>query len=161
MVTDLDRHCGDLGMHWYRDGDTCLCGQVPVDIFFAANCDCGVQDLHLAHEAAIHSPKCAFVRWAERRNAWVQDHPEAHLKSVEVKKSVYYKDWYNGRIPHQHMLSIWLDEVKNEWLVKRGTDKTIRYKKGNISFTDLLAILSRERQRDEREFEALVGKHTN
>ena len=59
--------CGHLNMHWYHDGDTCTCGQVPADIFFSANCTCGQSQ----KKYPIHASDCAFVRWVDKRNKFV------------------------------------------------------------------------------------------
>ena len=75
--------CGDRNMHWYSDGDTCICGQVPVEIFFAAACTCG--QYKMSHP--IHKPDCEYALWAGRHNKWIAEHPEVippMVKSIPV-----------------------------------------------------------------------------
>jgi len=65
----MREECGYLGMHWYKDGDTCVCGQVPVDIFFAAPCTCG------AHRYLMHAPDCEYLAWRRKEAQWRKEHP--------------------------------------------------------------------------------------
>ena len=63
--------CGDHGMHWYHDGDTCMCGQIPKDIFFAEQCSCGAY----RYRKPVHDPDCSQIQWAKKRNQWISEHP--------------------------------------------------------------------------------------
>lgn len=65
------KRCGDNNRHWYFEGDTCICGQVPQGIFFAANCTCGAR----RYIYPVHKPDCAYVLWCKKRNLWIQQHP--------------------------------------------------------------------------------------
>ncbi len=65
-------HCGDEGMHWYGEGETCACGQIPREIFFAGACTCGASRF----KKPVHRADCAAVAWMEKRNAWIDAHPE-------------------------------------------------------------------------------------
>ena len=80
--------CGDRNMHWYHPGNsakTCMCGQIPHDIFFATACDCGQYQM----KRPVHYPDCAQVAWAKKHNEWVRKHPEVDplipLSSIKVR----------------------------------------------------------------------------
>lgn len=91
----MGEKCGDLNMHWYQDGPTCVCGQVPEDIFFAATCNCGAS--RSGRRKPIHSPDCNYIAWAEKRNKWIDEHPtQPPLNRVSAKASEHYKDWNSG-----------------------------------------------------------------
>jgi hypothetical protein len=66
-------HCGDYGRHYYNGKikpESCLCGQIPVDIFFASGCDCGAcRELH-----PVHQPGCKQIVWMEKRNKFIREH---------------------------------------------------------------------------------------
>lgn len=66
--------CGDHGMHWYHDGETCVCGQIPKEIFFAASCSCGAY----RYLKPIHDPDCTQVEWGKKRNQWITEHPDTN-----------------------------------------------------------------------------------
>lgn len=67
--------CGAGGSHWFKEGATCQCGQIPHDIFFAENCDCGAPRHTVGHRAKpVHLPTCAWVKWGQKRNAFITDH---------------------------------------------------------------------------------------
>ena len=76
MTENAIKHkCGDLNMHWYAPGaesNTCVCGQVPCEMFFSFPCDCGQSQ----YRHPVHNPDCAHVKWAERLNQWIKEHPE-------------------------------------------------------------------------------------
>ncbi len=82
--------CGNLNMHWYQDGDTCVCGQIPQEMFFATSCSCGIGVVR----TPVHSPDCAYVAWANKRNYWVAENTtEPELSLMHVRSSEYYRDW--------------------------------------------------------------------
>ena len=64
--------CGHHNMHWYQDGDSCQCGQIPKEIFFSAGCSCGA----CRDKKPIHEPDCSQIQWAEKRNHWISEHPD-------------------------------------------------------------------------------------
>ena len=75
------RTCGDLDRHWYRVGQgahSCMCGQVPEDIFFAADCTCGKR-------FQVHDRECAWAIRAKRRNQWIDDHPGLSPKLHKIE----------------------------------------------------------------------------
>ena len=78
-----ENKCGNQDTHWYSSGDTCICGQVPVDIFFASSCTCGGYRLR----KPIHKLNCGYVDWVAKHNRWIQEHPEVNppLKPASVK----------------------------------------------------------------------------
>lgn len=84
--------CGDRNMHWYQDGDACVCGQVPSDIFFAASCDCG--EYQMRHP--MHNPECAYVAWAKKRNEWIANHPEVEPR-LNSSSPVVDRFWHKRR----------------------------------------------------------------
>ena len=87
--------CGDLNMHWYQDGNSCACGQIPEDVFFASNCSCGATKT--TQLSPMHSPDCPYVAWAENRNAWImKNDTEPELGTTIVRASKYYQDWNTG-----------------------------------------------------------------
>lgn len=71
-----DYKCGDLGLHFYKDGPTCLCGQIPEIIFFAKNCTCGEG----RNRHPVHKPDCVYVEWGRQRNLWIDEHPNTDPK---------------------------------------------------------------------------------
>lgn len=84
--------CGDLNMHFYKDGDTCICGQIPKEIFFSRVCDCGAS--RSGARKPVHRPDCSYIAWAEKRNRWIKEHStEPALNPVPVRTSKYYQDW--------------------------------------------------------------------
>ena len=68
-------------MHFYHSGESCICGQVPVSVFFAQQCDCGAQ----RQRYALHKIECAYICWGKKRNEWIDAHPEV---SPPVEKIV-------------------------------------------------------------------------
>ncbi len=66
--------CGDLNMHWWEPGqrDSCVCGQVPYDIFFGTACDCG-EGRYLK---PVHYKDCASIASQKKHNEWILAHPE-------------------------------------------------------------------------------------
>ena len=55
--------CGDRGMHWFSQGDTCACGQVPARLLSTPSCSCGGGRL----DPPVHDPECRSVIWAKDR----------------------------------------------------------------------------------------------
>lgn len=93
MVSNKGYHghnrCGDGGHHFYNGEvkqDTCLCGQVPVDIFFVKGCTCGA-----GHDKnPIHTLDCAYVQWSIRRNDFIRAHrtnPPLRPTNYKVKEA--------------------------------------------------------------------------
>jgi hypothetical protein len=64
--------CGVNNQHWYSDGETCQCGQIPVDIFFSKPCSCGAGHLRKPK----HKEDCDYISWAKKRNQFINEHPE-------------------------------------------------------------------------------------
>ena len=62
--------CGDRNLHYYSDGDTCICGQIPKDIFFASACSCGAY----RNRKPVHKADCTYIQWAKKRNRWIAEH---------------------------------------------------------------------------------------
>lgn len=83
----MKEKCGYMNMHWYQDGDSCQCGQVPKDIFFAANCTCGGYRLR----KPIHDPDCPYIAWAKKRNRWIIEHMGDDPPIDPPMKSVSYR----------------------------------------------------------------------
>ena len=78
----MNEKCGYLDRHYYSDGESCICGQIPVEIFFAANCDCGGYRLR----RPVHHPSCSYVAWVKKYNQWVVEHPtEPILDPVRLR----------------------------------------------------------------------------
>ena len=67
----MSEKCGYLNRHWYCDGEPCVCGQIPEEIFFAVSCDCGGYRLR----KPVHNPNCSYIAWAKKRNEWIREHP--------------------------------------------------------------------------------------
>lgn len=78
------KRCGDNNLHWFGEGNTCLCGQIPYSIFFAANCTCG----GYRYINPIHKPDCVYVEWAKKRNYWIQQHPNLKPRLDKVRPDV-------------------------------------------------------------------------
>ena len=85
--------CGDNNMHWYDKGDTCVCGQIPRDIFFATPCSCG----EYQKRQPMHHPECANVLWAMNRNRWIAEHqeidPPLGASHPRVDRFPYKRHW--------------------------------------------------------------------
>jgi len=78
------KRCGDNNMHWFGEGNTCLCGQVPWSIFFAANCTCG----GYRYINPEHKPDCVYIEWAKKRNLWITQHPNLKPRLDRVSPEV-------------------------------------------------------------------------
>jgi len=90
-----DQKCGYLNMHWYDNGDTCECGQIPRNIFFAPDCTCGASKTN--SRRLVHAPDCAYIAWAEERNKWIDENqPDPLLGYIPIRVSKYYRDWNRG-----------------------------------------------------------------
>ena len=80
--------CGHMNTHWWdgeRKGDTCRCGQVPREVFFADACTCRAGWFSAN---PVHSRDCPYASWAVMRNEWIRTHPEVSPPLALVRVQV-------------------------------------------------------------------------